>query len=137
LTVVTNHVTVATTLSRRSEFQVVLAGGLLKHNDHATTGEATRAFLEKFRVGYGIFGIGGIDDDGELLDFDFRDIGVSATAMRISKRRFVALDHTKYETDAAISVGHIGDVDAVFTDQAPPNKLTAVIENNGVDLIVC
>lgn len=137
LTVVTNHVTVATTLSRRSEFQVVLAGGLLKHNDHATTGEATRAFLEKFRVGYGIFGIGGIDDDGELLDFDFRDIGVSATAMRISKRRFVALDHTKYETDAAISVGHIGDVDAVFTDQAPPNKLTAVIEDNGVDLIVC
>jgi hypothetical protein len=25
----------------------------------------------------------------------------------------------------------------VFTDRAPPKKLTAVIEDNGVDLIIC
>jgi len=137
LTVVTNHVTVATILSRRSEFQVVLAGGILKHNDHATTGDATREFLEKFRVGYGIFGIGGIDGDGEMLDFDFRDIGVSATAMRISRKRFVALDHSKYETNAVVSVGHVGEIDALFTDAAPPDPLAKVLRTNGVDVVVC
>jgi len=137
LTVVTNHVTVATILSRNSDFQVALAGGLLRHNDHATTGEAARSFLESFRVGYGIFGIGGIDDDGELLDFDFRDIGVSTTAMRISKRRFVALDHTKFKTDAAVRVGHVGDIDALFTDSAPPPVLSSMIEASDVDLVIC
>lgn len=137
LTVVTNHVTVATILNRRSEFQIILAGGILKHNDHATTGEATREFLEKFRVGYGVFGIGGVDDDGALLDFDFRDIGVSATAMRISKRRFIALDHTKFGTDAVVSVGYIGDVDAIFTDTEPPTALQPVLERNGVELVLC
>ena len=137
LTIVTNHITVATILSRRSEFQVILAGGILKRNDHATTGEATREFLEKFRVGYGVFGIGGIDDDGELLDFDFRDIGVSAAAMRISRRRFVALDHSKFNTDALASVGHLGDVDAIFTDQQPPENLRPIIKSHGVEVIIC
>jgi len=137
LTVVTNHVTVATILSRRSEFQVVLAGGILKHNDHATTGDATREFLEKFRVGYGIFGIGGIDGEGEMLDFDFRDIGVSATAMRISRKRFVALDHSKYDTNAVVSVGHVGEIDALFTDAPPPQALTKVLKTNDVDLVIC
>ena len=137
LTIITNHLTVATTLNRHSEFQVVLAGGLLRHNDHATTGDATREFLEKFRVGYGIFGIGGIDVDGEMLDFDFRDIGVSSTAMRISRRKFIALDHSKFETNAIVSVGHVSDVDALFTDQPPPETLDAILEKHGVDLVVC
>lgn len=137
LTVVTNHVTVATILSRRSEFQVILAGGILKHNDHATTGEATREFLEKFRVGYGVFGIGGIDRDGELLDFDFRDIGVSATAMRISRRRFIALDHSKFDTGAVVSVGHVGDIDAVFTDAPPPEPMRQIFASNAVELVLC
>ncbi|MGI9388150.1 MAG: DeoR/GlpR family DNA-binding transcription regulator, partial [Methyloligellaceae bacterium] len=104
LTVVTNHLLIASMLSRRSSFQVILAGGLLQHNDHATTGEATREFLERFRVGYGIFGIGSIDTEGELLDFDYRDIGVSKVAMDISRRKFVALDHSKFGSDAAIRV---------------------------------
>jgi DeoR family glycerol-3-phosphate regulon repressor len=137
LTVVTNHVTVATILSRRSEFQVILAGGILRHNDHATTGEATRAFLERFRVGYGIFGIGGVDDDGALLDFDFRDIGVSNMAMRISRRRFVALDHSKFGADAVVSVGHVSDVDTLFTDAEPPTALKPVLASNGVEVVLC
>src|SRR3546814_17106972 len=90
LTVVTNHLTVATILNCKREFQVILAGGVLKHNDQATTGEATREFLEKFRVGSGIFGIGGVSEDGDPLDFAFRDLGVSATALKISHKRLLA-----------------------------------------------
>ena len=63
-------------------------------------------FIEHFRVAYGIFGIGGISSDGDLLDYDFRDIGVSRTAMRISKKRFFALDHSKFEADAAVVVAY-------------------------------
>ncbi len=137
LTVVTNHVTVATILSRRSEFQVILAGGILRHNDHATTGEATREFLEKFRVGYGIFGIGGIDEEGALLDFDFRDIGVSNMAMRISRKRYVALDHSKFGADAVVSVGHVSDVDTIFTDAEPPAALQPILNETGVELVLC
>jgi len=133
LTVVTNHLTVATILNRKRDFQVILAGGVLKHNDQATTGEATREFLEKFRVGYGIFGI---SEDGDLLDFDFRDIGVSATAMKISRKRLVALDHSKFASDAMVRVAHLRDVDMIFTDAPPPTPLARMMRDEGVQLFV-
>ncbi len=134
LTVVTNHLTVATILNRRRDFQVILAGGVLKHNDQATTGEATREFLEKFRVGYGIFGIGGINEDGDLMDYDFRDIGVSTTAMKISRKRLVALDHSKFAADAIVRVAHLRDIDMIFTDAPPPQRMAAMLRENAVQL---
>lgn len=136
LTVVTNHLTVATILNRKRDFQVILAGGVLKHSDQATTGEATREFLDKFRVGYGIFGIGGVTEDGDLMDFDFRDIGVSTTAMKISRKRLVALDHSKFASEAMVRVGHLRDVDMVFTDAAPPARLARMMRDHGVQLLV-
>ena len=134
LTVVTNHLTVATILNRRRDFQVILAGGVLKHNDQATTGEATREFLEKFRVGYGIFGIGGVTEDGELMDFDFRDIGVSTTAMKISRKRLVALDHSKFTAEAMVRVAHLRDIDMVFTDAPPPPRMATLLRENAVQV---
>jgi len=136
LTVVTNHLTVAMILNRKRDFQIILAGGVLKHNDQATTGEATREFLEKFRVGYGIFGIGGVSEEGDLLDFDFRDIGVSATAMKISRKRLVALDHSKFTSEAIVRVAHLRDVDMVFTDAQPPAPLYRLMRDSDVRLFV-
>ena len=124
--------TVAMMLSRHPDFQILLAGGILRHNDHATTGEATRAFLERFRVGYGIFGIGAINAEGELLDYDYRDIDVSTMAMRISRRKFIAMDRSKFEADAAVHVGSVADVDAIYTDQPPPSDVEAIIRRHGV-----
>ena len=136
LTVITNHLSVAMILSRRPEFQILVAGGILRPNDHATTGEATRAFLERFRVGYGIFGIGAINAEGELLDYNCRDIDVSITAMRIARRRFIALDHSKFEADAAFHVGSVADVEAIFTDRAPPPEIEGIIRHHGVAIHV-
>ncbi len=136
LTIITNHLSVATILSRRAEFQILLAGGVLRHRDHSTTGEATREFLERFRVGFGIFGIGAIDEDGEMLDFDFRDIGVTSTAFSIAKRRFVALDHSKFEADGVVRVGHVSYVDAIFTDRAPPAGISRILGQHEVEVVV-
>ena len=136
LTVITNHISVALILSRRSDFDIMLAGGILRRRDNATTGEAAREFIEQFRVAYGIFGIGGINSEGDLLDHDFRDIGVSRTAMRISKKRLFALDHSKFEADAAVRIGHVSDADAVYTDTKPPRGVAKIMKDHGVQLII-
>ena len=136
LTIVTNHLPVALILSRRSNFDIMLAGGMLRRRDNATTGEFAREFIENFRVGFGIFGIGGVSQDGDLLDYEFRDIGVSRTAMRISKRRFFALDHSKFETDAMVRIGHVSDAHAIFTDSVPPARIKRIAREQGIDLQV-
>ena len=93
-------------------------------------------FLERFRVGYGIFGIGAVNADGELLDYDYRDIDVSSMAMRISRRKLIGMDHSKFDADAVVHVGSVADVDAIFTDRPPPADVDAIIRRHGVTIHV-
>lgn len=137
LRVITNHFTVASILSEAEDFEVLLPGGVLRNRDRAITGEPAIEFIRGFRVGYGIFGIGAIDGDGVLLDYDYRDVQLSAAAMAISRRRFVALDHSKFSGgEAIVRVGHVGDVDTVFTDVAPPPGMAEMLAENGVRVVV-
>jgi DeoR family glycerol-3-phosphate regulon repressor len=136
LRVITNHMDVASLLSERTDFEIIVAGGMVRNRDRAITGEAASEFLRKFRVGYGIFGIGVIDEDGEMLDYDYRDVQVSITAMSITRRRFVALDHSKFGGDAMVRVCHVSEVDAVFTDAPPPARLERLLREQGVALFL-
>ncbi len=136
LRIVTNHIGVVAILSQRTDFEINLAGGVVRNRDRAVTGEAAIEFLRRFRVGYGIFGIGTIDDDGEMLDYDYRDAAVSLTAMEVSRRRFVAADASKFNGDAMIKLAHVSEIDALFTEAPPPAAIAEVLRANGVRLFV-
>ena len=58
LRVLTNHIGIVSMLCENTDFEIILTGGLVRNRDRAVTGETTAEFLRKFRVGYGIFGIG-------------------------------------------------------------------------------
>lgn len=136
LRVVTNHIAVATLLAERTQFEVILAGGMVRSRDRAITGEATADFLRKFRVGYGVFSIGAIDDEGQMLDYDYRDVHVSTTAMAIAKQRFVVADHSKFNGDAMVTLAPVSTIDAFFTDGPPPPAIAAALDEGGVRLFV-
>ena len=62
------------------------------------------------------------------------DFGVSRTAMRISKKRFFALDHSKFDADAIVRIAHVSDADVIFTDSKPPRAIAKALRDNGVEL---
>jgi DeoR family glycerol-3-phosphate regulon repressor len=136
LRVITNHISVAAMLAEETDFEITLAGGTVRNRDRAVTGEATADFLRRFRVGYGIFSIGAIDADGQMLDYDYRDVQVSTTAMGISRRKFVVADHSKFDGDAMVTLAHVSAVDAFFTDRPPPPPIARALDAAGVRLFV-
>ncbi|MDX1431124.1 MAG: DeoR family transcriptional regulator [Gammaproteobacteria bacterium] len=136
LRVVTNHIGVASMLSEHTDFEIVLTGGRVRKRDQAVTGEASADFLQRFKVTYGIFGIGTIDSDGDLLDYDYRDVQVSCTAIANSRKRFIVMDKSKFYGDAMIKVGHLRQVDALFTDGPPPADVQRLLRANKVKLHV-
>jgi DeoR/GlpR family transcriptional regulator of sugar metabolism len=69
LRVITNNLNVASIMSANEKFEVIVAGGLVRHRDQGIIGEATIDFISQFKVDVGIIGISGIDIDGTLLDF--------------------------------------------------------------------
>ncbi len=82
LKVITNNINLAILLSQGQDFEVSIAGGRIRPDDLAVVGEATVDFINNFRVDFGIIGISGIDFDGTLLDFDFREVKVAQTDHR-------------------------------------------------------
>jgi len=136
LRIVTNHLGVASMLCENTEFEIILTGGLVRNRDRALTGETTAEFLGKFRVGYGIFGIGSLADDGQLLDYDYRDAQASRAALAISRHKFVVADHSKFNADAMMPFAHVSEIDALFTDRQPPPAIADAIRQGGAGLFI-
>ncbi len=134
LRVITNHLGVASILSERPDFEITLTGGRVRNRDRAVTGPATIEFLQHFKVDYAIFSIGAIDDDGELLDYDYRDVLLSKTALANSRQRYVVADHSKFNGDAMVRLGHISNIDALFTDAPPPQPIAQRLREHKVQL---
>ncbi len=136
LRIITNHISVVSYLCEHTDFEILLAGGMVRNRDRAITGEATSEFLRKFRAEYGIFGVGAIDHEGQMLDYDYRDVHISLTAMEISRKKLVVADSSKFHGDAMMQLAHVSEVDALFTDATPPKDIVHQLAAHDVGLFV-
>jgi DeoR family glycerol-3-phosphate regulon repressor len=124
LRVITNNLNVASILSGNSNFEIIIAGGMVRPRDCGIIGPLT------------IIGISGIDEDGTLLDFDYREVRASRAIIDNSRRVFLATDHTKFGRNAMVRLGGIDEINALFTDRLPPSALIEVINASDVQLFV-
>lgn len=136
LRVITNNLNVAQTLAGKEDFQVIVAGGLVRAHDRGIVGEATLDLIRQFKVDFGIVGISGIDPDGTLLDFDYREVRIAQAIVQSSRRVFLATDHTKFGRSAMVKLGHITDADALFTDAPPPAPIARMMAEAGREVFV-
>lgn len=136
LKIITNHIRIVSTLCENTSFEIILSGGLVRNRDWAVTGESTTEFLREFRVGYGIFGAGSMTEDGQLLDYDYRDAQTSRVAREISRCKIVVMDHSKFNADAMMPFAKISEIDKIYTGYMPPEGIASAIEQAGTDLII-
>jgi DeoR family glycerol-3-phosphate regulon repressor len=136
LRVVTNNLHVASILSAREDFTIIIAGGEVRNRDGGIVGEATRDFINQFRMDFGIIGISGIHSDGSLLDFDYREVRVAQAIISNSSQVLLAADHTKFGRNAMVRLGNIIQANHVFTDQAPPEEIRQLLTEHQVSLHV-
>lgn len=136
LRVITNNLNVASILSGNDNFEIIVAGGLVRSRDCGIIGPMTIDFIQQFRVDYGIIGISGIDGDGTLLDFDYREVRAARAIIDNSRKIFLAADHTKFGRNAMVRLGSISEVDVLFTDRQPPPSLVDELNMAEVQLFV-
>ncbi len=136
LRVITNSLNVAAILARSDNFEVIVAGGLVRPRDGGIVGPLTIDFIQQFRVDFGIIGISGIDLDGTLLDFDHREVRAARAIIDNSRKVFLAADHTKFGRNAMVRLGSIGEIDALFTDRMPAEPVTEALGASEVELHV-
>ena len=136
LRVVTNSINVASICARNSSFDVVVACGTVRHRDNGIVGASAERFIREFRVDYGIIGISGIDEEGNLLDYDYREVAVARTIIECSRRVFLVTDRSKFGRPAMVRVAHLSDINALFTDGPIDKKCGRSIHEHGVELFM-
>lgn len=134
LRVITNNLNVAAILRGNPSFEIIIAGGVVRQRDGGITGEATIDFIRQFKVDYGIIGISSIDADGTLLDFDYHEVRVAQAIIDNSRQVYLVADISKFERCAMVRLGHISQVNALFTDQPPPAQIVELLKETNVAL---
>ena len=137
LRVITNNLNVAAILSGNPDCEVIVAGGIVRSRDRGVVGEATIDFIRQFKVDIGLIGISGIEGDGSLRDFDYREVRVARAIIEHSREVWLAADHSKFNRPAMVELGHLDQVDMLYTDMAPPEPFPALLAEAGVALVTC
>ena len=116
LTVVTNNINIALTLCHNENVQTYLAGGKVRSNDQDLMGIETIEFMSQFNIQYGVFGVGGLNQKGEILDFSPQESSISRTIINNSETKILVADHTKLNRYAPVITAQLKNIDFLVMD---------------------
>ena len=136
LRVITNNLNVAAILSDNPDCEVIVAGGVVRTRDRGIVGEVTVDFIKQFKVDIGLIGISGIEADGTLRDFDYREVNVARAIIDHSREVWLAADHSKFNRPAMVELARLSQLDMLFTDAAPPAPFPALLAEAGVQCMI-
>jgi DeoR family glycerol-3-phosphate regulon repressor len=134
--VITNNLNVAMTLYDAPGIDLVISGGMVRKSDGGVVGAAAIDLIRQFKVDYAIVGASAIDEEGALLDYDYREVRVSQAILGQARKKVLVADVTKFERRAPVQIGHLADIDTFVTDGPVPEPLAEVCRNSAVRLIV-
>lgn len=132
LMVITNNINVVNILQGNEDIEVIVAGGVLRHSDGGIVGEAAVDFIRQFRVDYAVIGTSAIDNDGTLLDYDYREVKVAQAILENARRTILVADCMKMQRSAPVRIGHLSQVDYFVTDAALSARLLGICREHDV-----
>ncbi len=134
LLVITNNLNVANIMAENPHCGVMVTGGMLRRADGGLVGEQTLDTVQQFKADYAIIGASAIDEDGALLDFDYREVRVSQAIIANARKVFLVADASKLSRSAPARIGHMRDIDGFFTDQPLPAPLAKICRQHRVEV---
>lgn len=138
LLIITNNINVANILRVHPKFEVIIASGVVRPSDGGIVGESASDSLNQFKVDYAVISVSAIDEDGSLLDFDFREVQVLQKIIQNAHNVILAADSTKLTRTAPVRIGHISQIDIFVTDRIISHKFKKTIQDANIETIeVC
>ena len=126
LRVITNNLNVAAVMCANPDCEVIVTGGVVRSRDRGVIGESTIEFIRQFKVDFGVIGISGIELDGTLRDFDYREVRVAEAIIEQSRKVFLVADHSKFGRQSLVRLADMAQITALFTDRPVRSEMAAV-----------
>lgn len=136
LMVVTNNMNVANILVANPDCEIFVTGGNLRRADGGLVGNLASETIRQFKFDLAVIGCSALDRDGDFLDFDIQEVGVSQAIIRQSRRTFLVADHSKFTRSAPARIASLAQIDTFFTDRPLTAELAASCEDWGTQVVV-
>jgi DeoR/GlpR family transcriptional regulator of sugar metabolism len=134
LTVVTNHLGLASVLPPRAVRDIYLLGGQVRLEANVTLGTVGFPGTGSISADTAVIGVGGLSRVG--LSTSFLAEGLMIAAMIAASRRTIVLaDASKFGHNAFAHIAPLASVHVVVSDANPPEDLAAELVKAGVDVI--
>ena len=132
--VFTNNLNVANILVGNPECEIVVTGGTLRRSDGGLVGNLTTDSIGHFKFDYAVIGCSALDEDGDMLDFDIREVGVSQNIIRRSDQVLLIADNSKFSRKAPACIASLSEVDTFYTDKLPSDQIVARCHDWGTQI---
>ena len=136
LLVISNNVNAVAIMKDFLGVELIIAGGQVRLSDGGIVGGAAVDFINQFKVDFAVIGVSAIDEDGVLLDYDFREVRVAKAIIENARHVILVADAMKFERNAPIRIGHVSKIDTIVIDTAPPQKFQAICREHGVRNVI-
>ncbi len=135
LTVVTNALTIATTLAGRPNVALRMVGGRVRGTTMATVDDWATEMLGRLTVDVAFLGTNGFSAARGLSTPDPDEGATKRAMLRAARRRVVLADASKFGVDQFVRFGDLSDVDKLITDTGLDEARAAELEAAGPKVV--
>ena len=136
LLVVTNNMNVANILAGNPKAEVIVTGGTLRRSDGGLVGHLASDSIRQFKFDIAVIGCSALDQDGDVLDFDFQEVTVSQTVLAQARRSILVADQSKFQRTAPARIVSLAALDMFITDKPLADVLAAKCAAWKTDVVV-
>lgn len=135
LTVLTPSLRAAEVLADEPGIRLMVAGGVVRAGERSLVGDYAEHSFSELRFDTFVMGVGGIEAEAGLTEFNPDDARVKRAALGSAQRCLVSADSSKFGRVAFARICPLEEVDVLVTDaQAAPDDL-APVEAADVEVI--
>lgn len=134
--VLTNNLNVANILVDNPNCEIIVVGGLLRRADGGLVGTVATQAIQQFKFDLAVISCSALDEDGDMLDYDIQEVGVSQTILRQARRSYLVADHSKFSRRAPARIGSLAQVDGFYTDAPVSTTLASACKGWGTDVTI-
>jgi len=135
LTIVTPSLHAAIELGGDPNTRVIMTGGIVRPGELSLVGSLAEDTFSQFNCDVVFLGVGGIDADKGLTEYNLDDTRVKRAAIRAASRKVALADRSKLDRVCLASIARLSDIDVLITDAAPDHPLLAVARDAGVEVV--
>ncbi|MBN1565078.1 MAG: DeoR/GlpR transcriptional regulator [Anaerolineae bacterium] len=132
ITILTNSLPVANVLLDQPEIRLMLCGGIVRPGEHSLIGPLAAETLSRFHVDKAFIGIGGVDLEAGLTEYNLEDAEVKRRMIQNAARCILLSDSSKFGLKTFASVAPLAAVHEIVTDDGLADVCRAALEDQGI-----